>query len=209
MSNLLKSIIPAACLLLCMAASPQAAKLDHWSPAQLMERAQHLRQLAAQGNGSASETLEKYPNHYTMLAFRNRSGGAELHQNFADVFYILDGRATLMTGGEVVDSKTGTPGEIRGTSVKAAPRRNSRRAMSCTFPQACRIRCSCPKAAPSLTSSSRFRKAAEGSGGNGTLARTWSRNSDLTPIESLYNRSREVYASQLANVFCPLQAPVL
>ncbi|MDE3187213.1 MAG: hypothetical protein KGM96_06780 [Acidobacteriota bacterium] len=118
MFKLLKSIIPTACLLLCIAASPQAAKLDHWSSAQLMERAQHLRQLAAKGAGVASETLEKYPGHYTMLAFRDRTGGAEEHQNFADIFYILDGRATLLTGGEVVDSKTGTPGEIRGTSVK-------------------------------------------------------------------------------------------
>lgn len=118
MFKLSRTIIPAACLLLCISASPQAAKLDHWSSSQLMERAQHLRQLAAQGEGSASETLEKYPGHFTMLAFRARTGGAELHQNFADVFYILDGRATLMTGGEVVDSRTSTPGEIRGTSVK-------------------------------------------------------------------------------------------
>jgi mannose-6-phosphate isomerase-like protein (cupin superfamily) len=74
--------------------------------------------LAAQGDGSASETLEKYPHHYTMLAFRNRNGGGELHQNYADLFYILDGHVTLMTGGEVVDQKTTAPGEIRGTAVK-------------------------------------------------------------------------------------------
>ena len=84
----------------------------------VMERAQHLRQLAAQGDGSASETLEKYPHHYTMLAFRSRDGGGEVHQNFADFFYIVDGHATLLTGGEVVDPKTTAPGEIRGTSVK-------------------------------------------------------------------------------------------
>ena len=77
-----------------------------------------MKQLAAQGDGSASETLEKYPHHYTMLAFRSRNGGGELHQNYADLFYILDGHATLMTGGEVVDQKTTAPGEIRGTSVK-------------------------------------------------------------------------------------------
>jgi mannose-6-phosphate isomerase-like protein (cupin superfamily) len=91
---------------------------DHWSPAQLLERAKHLRQLAAQADGSASETLDQYPRHYTMLAFRSRSGGGELHQNFADLFYILDGHATLTTGGEVVEPKTTAPGEIRGTSVK-------------------------------------------------------------------------------------------
>ena len=89
-------------------AFPQEMKSDHWSPAQLLERAKHLQQLAAE-KGSASETLEKYPHHYTMLAFRNRSGGGEAHQNFADLFYILDGHATLVTGGEVVEPKSTLP----------------------------------------------------------------------------------------------------
>ena len=118
MQRLFKTAIPAAFLLLSLGAGAQAMKTDVWSRAQLLERAQHLRQLAAQGDGSASETLEKYPRHYTMLAFRNRNGGGELHQNYADVFYIVDGGATLMTGGEVVDPKTTAPGEIRGAAVK-------------------------------------------------------------------------------------------
>ena len=74
MQKRFRTLIPAAFLLLSLGASPQAMKIDHWSPAQLLERAQHLRQLAAQGDGSASQTLEKYPHHYTMLAFRSRDG---------------------------------------------------------------------------------------------------------------------------------------
>jgi mannose-6-phosphate isomerase-like protein (cupin superfamily) len=119
MQRILKAVIPAAVLLLAMGANSQTMKSDHWSPAQLLERAQHLRQLAAQnGEGSASETLANYPHHFTMLAFRTRNGGAEVHQNFADVFYILDGHAAVLTGGEVVDPKSNKPGEIRGASVK-------------------------------------------------------------------------------------------
>ena len=95
----------------------QTMKSDHWSTSELLERAKHLKELAVE-KGSASETLEKYPHHYTMLAFRNRSGGGEVHQNFADVFFILDGRATLVTGGEVVDPKSTGPGETLGASVK-------------------------------------------------------------------------------------------
>jgi mannose-6-phosphate isomerase-like protein (cupin superfamily) len=118
MKKLVRNLIPAALALGCAVAYSQSMNTDHWTPAQLLDRAQHLRQLAAQGDGSASETLIKYPHHYTMLAFRNRNGGGELHQNFADLFYILDGRVTLVTGGEVADPKTTAPGEIRGTSVK-------------------------------------------------------------------------------------------
>ncbi len=96
----------------------QVMKSDHWSHDELLVRAQHLRELAAHGDGSASETLEKYPHHYTMLAFRDKSGSGELHENFADFFTILDGHATLITGGELVDAKTTAPGELRGSSVK-------------------------------------------------------------------------------------------
>lgn len=112
-----KIVIPAAILLVSLLANAQAVKTEVWSPAQLLRQAQHLKQLAAQGNGSASETLEKFPHHYTMLAFRSRNGGGELHRDYADLFYILDGSATLMTGGEVVDPKTTAPGEVRGASV--------------------------------------------------------------------------------------------
>lgn len=113
----LTQFIPAALLLATAGVFAQTMKLDHWTPAQLLERAQHLKQLAAQGDGSASETLDKYPRHYTMLAFRDRSGGGELHQNFADLFYILEGQATIVSGGQVENPKTTAPGEIRGAGV--------------------------------------------------------------------------------------------
>jgi mannose-6-phosphate isomerase-like protein (cupin superfamily) len=117
-NRIIKAFLPAAFLLPTTGANPQSMKTDHWSQAQLLERATHLKELAAKGDGSASETLEKYPHHYTMLAFRSQDGGGEVHQNFADVFYILDGHATVVTGGELVESKDTGPGEMRGASVK-------------------------------------------------------------------------------------------
>ena len=126
MRILTRVIIPAAFALLSMGALPQAMtstekpdqKTAVWPPTQLLERAKHLRQLAAQGDGSASEKLDDYPHHYTMLAFRSRSGGGELHENFTDLFYILEGHGALVTGGEVADAKTIAPGEVRGSAMK-------------------------------------------------------------------------------------------
>jgi mannose-6-phosphate isomerase-like protein (cupin superfamily) len=114
----LSRTIPAAVLLFSVGVFAQSMKLDHWTPAQLLERAQHLKQLAAKGDGSASETLEKYPRHYTMLAFRSRNGGGELHENYADLFYIVDGHATVVSGGSVENPKTTAPGEVRGSAVQ-------------------------------------------------------------------------------------------
>jgi mannose-6-phosphate isomerase-like protein (cupin superfamily) len=120
----LRKLIPAAAMLLTLGVSAQTMKLDHWTPAQLLERAKHLRQQAEQGDGSASETLEKYPHHYTMLAFRNQNGGGELHENYADLFYILDGHATVVTGGALVDRHSSAPGEVRGSSLSGGSRQD-------------------------------------------------------------------------------------
>jgi hypothetical protein len=122
MRRALSMLVPAAFLLIQMGVYSQTMASDHWSHDKLLERSQHLRELASQGDGSASETLEKYPHHYTMLAFRSRNGGGEIHRDFADMFTILDGHVTLITGGEVVDAKTTAPGEVRGASVKGGVR---------------------------------------------------------------------------------------
>ncbi|MGA2350469.1 MAG: cupin domain-containing protein [Terracidiphilus sp.] len=102
------------------------AQLDHWSPAVLLERAAYLRNLAGHGDGSASETLREFPHHCAMLLFRSRDGAAEVHENFADLFYVLDGRATLVTGGTVAGAAIVAPGEIRGSSVEGGKRQELR-----------------------------------------------------------------------------------
>ncbi len=48
---------------------------------------------------------------------RDNSGLAEIHNRETDLFYVLNGSATLVTGGEVVDGKETAPNEIRGTSI--------------------------------------------------------------------------------------------
>ena len=99
---------------------------DHWPAPILLERAAYLRKLAKHGDGQASETLQEYPQHATMLSFRARDGVAELHERFADLFYVLDGRATLVTGGTVVGAQTIASGEIRGTSIEGGIRQELR-----------------------------------------------------------------------------------
>ncbi len=99
---------------------------DHWPAPILLERAAYLRKLAKHGDGQASETLKEYPRHATMLSFRARNGVAELHERFADLFYVLDGRATLVTGGTVVGAQAIGPGEIRGTSIEGGIRQELR-----------------------------------------------------------------------------------
>jgi mannose-6-phosphate isomerase-like protein (cupin superfamily) len=42
---------------------------------------------------------------------------AEVHTLDADIIHVLDGSATLVTGGTVENAKPTAPGEIRGTAI--------------------------------------------------------------------------------------------
>lgn len=96
---------------------------DHWSMPVLRERVAYLRKLARAGQGDASEVLRSYPGHAAQLSVRLRSGVAEFHQRFADLFIVIEGRATLVTGGSIADAREVGPGEIRGSSVEGGARR--------------------------------------------------------------------------------------
>ena len=96
----------------------QSTVVDHTTQAQLLDKEKELKQAAASGNGSASVKISDYPNHYTMLSYRSKTGGGEIHQNFADIFYVVHGDARLLTGGKLLNSTTASPGEMRGTAVE-------------------------------------------------------------------------------------------
>jgi mannose-6-phosphate isomerase-like protein (cupin superfamily) len=129
---ILKDLLPAEKDVAPPAASARAGgkkpalHLDHWTSAVLLERAAYLHKLARQGDGSAGETLKEYPQHCAMLSFRSRDGEAEVHENFADVFYVLDGRTTLVTGGTVAGARVIKPGETRGSSIEGGARHELR-----------------------------------------------------------------------------------
>src|SRR5580704_1454511 len=100
--------------------------VDHWSPPVLLERAAYLRKLAKHGDGSASETLKEYPQHFAMLSFRSRSGEVKVHERFADLFVVLAGAATLVTGGAVTGARIVAAGETRGDSIAGGTLQNLR-----------------------------------------------------------------------------------
>jgi len=57
--------------------------------------------------------------HYSVMALRRTAAGqAEVHEKDTDVFYIIDGRATFVTGGKVQGGKSTAPGETRGTGIE-------------------------------------------------------------------------------------------
>ena len=61
---------------------------------------------------------------------RDGPGTAEVHGRDIDIFYVLEGTATLVTGGSTVDAKTTAPDEMRAPSSRAGRRGRSPRATS-------------------------------------------------------------------------------
>lgn len=55
---------------------------------------------------------------------REKPGAVEVHAHDTDVFYILDGTATFVTGGKCVGAHEVSPGETRGTSIEGGSERH-------------------------------------------------------------------------------------
>jgi glc operon protein GlcG len=62
--------------------------------------------------------LLEIANYKVHASHRDASGLVEVHTRDTDIIYMLEGTATLVTGGKVIDSKTVEPEEIRGSESK-------------------------------------------------------------------------------------------
>jgi mannose-6-phosphate isomerase-like protein (cupin superfamily) len=92
-------------------------KSEIFSAAQIRQQLATLGTQAA-ASGSAGQTLADYGSHKLQISVRTTSGGAEIHAHFDDVMIVQQGTATLITGGTVIDSKTGLDGETKGTGIQ-------------------------------------------------------------------------------------------
>ena len=97
---------------------PMTNAVDTHSREQLLEEAKLLKRLANAAGGEASKLLEEYSGHYTMIAYREKDGQAELHEEMTDFFFVLDGSAKLVTHGSIAGARSLKPGEVRGDRIE-------------------------------------------------------------------------------------------
>ena len=119
----MKTLVFAAALL--AATTIHAAEVPGlvlWKAAELRE---YGTKLAPKINEQkvASERLATWGNHLAMVAHREATGEAEVHEKQADVFVVQAGEATLVVGGEVEGGRTTAPGEVRAPSIKGGERK--------------------------------------------------------------------------------------
>ena len=82
---------------------------------QIQTAVQTLRAQLARADRAGPGLAEERLDAVTFVAMRIKSGRAEVHKTSDDVFVVLSGEATLVTGGTVVNP-SGTD-EIRGDSI--------------------------------------------------------------------------------------------
>jgi mannose-6-phosphate isomerase-like protein (cupin superfamily) len=93
---------------------------------QIQKAAQSLEAQLKQSNDTGTGLAEARLDAVTFVAVRVKSGRAEIHKTSDDVFVVLSGEATLVTGG-TVSNPSGTE-EIRGDSIVGVHKSNSKRA---------------------------------------------------------------------------------
>ena len=84
----------------------------------LADSATHLDHAAVSAAFKSGAHLIRGPGYKVDASRRDGAGEAEVHTQDTDVFYVLDGRATFVTGGDVVDPQTTAPNEIRAASIR-------------------------------------------------------------------------------------------
>ena len=79
----------------------------------------HAKVAATFGKRAAGNTGEMASTPVKLVGNqRNAPGEAEVHENVMDVFWVMDGSSTIVTGGTLVGGKMSGPGELKGTGVQ-------------------------------------------------------------------------------------------
>ena len=101
----------AAAVLLAVSLSSLSAQQS--SPQVTYMDAEKFAALMAKGGALASG-----PDFAASLARRTAAGQVEIHLKETDIFYIVDGSATFVTGGTIVGGKETRPNQLLGTDIQ-------------------------------------------------------------------------------------------
>ncbi len=82
------------------------------------------------GHDKVAESLAKggnlatAPDLIVLGAHRAGAGQVEVHEKETDVMYVVDGAATIVTGGTMVGGKSSGPGQLRGNDIQGGATRH-------------------------------------------------------------------------------------
>jgi quercetin dioxygenase-like cupin family protein len=89
-------------------------KFVHYKAAELKALVDGLKR----GDQVKFPGVHRGDHHFQGMSHRAKSsGGAEMHKNWADLYYVLDGEVTIRYGDRLEGGKEGADGEVRGGEI--------------------------------------------------------------------------------------------
>ncbi len=76
-----------------------------------------VRKAPPEGPGISVVHYLNDPRYAAMVARRTRPGGSEVHRTQMDIWYVVEGGGTLVTGGSLVEPQEIEPNELRGSGI--------------------------------------------------------------------------------------------
>lgn len=120
------ALLPLATLALAWAALPPAAGGDNVSPGAQIVKGEAIAdkiERAAPSPGGRGGVIAQDEDWRVHATERDAPGLAEMHEGDTDVWYVLAGGGTLVTGGTIVGVSITGPGEHRGPAIRGGTER--------------------------------------------------------------------------------------
>ena len=73
---------------------------------------------AARAKGETGSMLIEDAEYKVLASRRDKPGQSEVHVADTDIFVVVDGQATIVLGGRMIDPKETAPGELRGSGIE-------------------------------------------------------------------------------------------
>ena len=89
--------------------------------AALLEKAKSERK---ENQPMVSEHILQLPPYNANLEYRPAVAPAAVHEKEAELFYVIDGSATMVIGGKLVNEKRTNPTNLTGTAIEGGTSRN-------------------------------------------------------------------------------------
>lgn len=83
---------------------------------------------------AAGGTFTTTGDYAVQMLKRTGAGQVEVHTKETDIFYVVDGEATIVTGGTMVGGKETQPNQLRGTSIDGGETYHLKKGDSITIP---------------------------------------------------------------------------
>jgi mannose-6-phosphate isomerase-like protein (cupin superfamily) len=101
-----------------MVAQQPAAMKTFASSAEVQEMIANAKKIHKEGQALVAQPILQLAPYRVSLEYRPIAGTAATHEKEAEVFYVVDGGGTLVTGGKIVNEKRTNAENLSGTGIE-------------------------------------------------------------------------------------------